>query len=67
MVSVDSPNDVSANMLSISSVTLRFSCVASHQECGKLQATAEILESEIAQIPCDIWRLSGQIEKLKEE
>ncbi|KAM1453349.1 hypothetical protein ACFX1R_004008 [Malus domestica] len=37
------------------------------QECEKLQATAEILESEIAQIPRDIWRLSEQIEKLKEE
>ncbi|KAM1482458.1 hypothetical protein ACFX1Q_034550 [Malus domestica] len=42
-------------------------CISFQQECGKLQATAEILESEIAQIPCDIWRLSGQIEKLKEE
>ncbi|CAN6555080.1 unnamed protein product [Malus baccata var. baccata] len=42
-------------------------CITFQQECEKLQATAEILESEIAQIPRDIWRLSEQIEKLKEE
>ncbi|XP_028965420.1 bZIP transcription factor 11 isoform X2 [Malus domestica] len=57
--------DVLANIPS--SVTLLFSCVDCNQECEKLQATAEILESEIAQIPRDIWRLSEQIEKLREE
>ncbi|KAM1006328.1 hypothetical protein ACFX14_003165 [Malus domestica] len=45
----------------------RRSRIRRQQECEKLQATAEILESEIAQIPRDIWRLSEQIEKLKEE
>ncbi|KAM1348880.1 G-box-binding factor 1-like isoform X4 [Malus sylvestris] len=45
----------------------RRSRIRRQQECEKLQATAEILESEIAQIPRDIWRLSEQIEKLREE
>ncbi|XP_048424849.1 G-box-binding factor 1 [Pyrus x bretschneideri] len=45
----------------------RRSRIRRQQECEKLRATAEILESEIAQIPRDIWRLSEQIEKLKEE
>ncbi|ONH91257.1 hypothetical protein PRUPE_8G102100 [Prunus persica] len=37
------------------------------QECEKLRATAETLQSEISEIPQKLWRLSEKCEKLNEE
>lgn len=37
------------------------------QECEKLQATAETLQSEISEIPQMLWRLSEKCEELNEE
>lgn len=42
-------------------------CISSQQECEKLRATAETLQSEISEIPQKLWRLSEKCEKLNEE